>query len=447
MKARALIVDDEADIRELLSLTLNRMGLVTDTAESEFEAKRLLQKQHYDVCLTDMRLPDGDGLALLEHTSRFWPKMPVAVITAYGSAENAVAALKAGAFDYLSKPVQVNQLRALVKSALKLSEAAGAGDDAPLPARSADSGHTLLGDSAPMRQARAMIDKLARSQAPIHVWGESGCGKELAAKLIHQKSVRQERPFVPVNCGAIPENLVESEFFGYRKGAFTGADAERGGFFQAADGGTLFLDEVAELPLLMQVKLLRAIQEKRVRKVGSTQEEPVDVRVISATHKNLAEEVKNGRFRQDLFYRLNVIEMKMPPLRDMPEDIGLLAQSFLRRRADTDGNASSLSAGALRALEDYHFPGNVRELENVLERALALCSGSEITRDDLQLKPTEVGAADIKGLPLEDYLATIEKQAIVEALEKTRYNRTAAAKILGISFRQLRYRMERLGID
>jgi two-component system, NtrC family, response regulator PilR len=448
-KPRALIVDDEADIRELLSLTLSRMGLATDAAESEFEAKRLLQKQHYDVCLTDMRLPDGDGLALLEHTSRYWPKMPVAVITAYGSAENAVAALKAGAFDYLAKPVQVNQLRALVKSALRLA-GDGVGDAEAAPRadrRAAPGGHSLLGDSAPMRQARAMIDKLARSQAPIHVSGESGCGKELAAKLIHEKSVRHERPFVPVNCGAIPENLVESEFFGYRKGAFTGAEGERGGFFQAADGGTLFLDEVAELPLLMQVKLLRAIQEKRVRKVGSTQEEPVDVRVISATHKDLAEEVKAGRFRQDLYYRLNVIELKMPTLRDMPEDIGLLAQSFLERRAEPGSAAPVLSSGALRALEDYPFPGNVRELENVLERALALSGGGEITRDDLQLKPAAIDTADARGLPLEDYLATIEKQAIVEALEKTRYNRTAAAKILGITFRQLRYRMERLGIE
>jgi len=446
MKPRALIVDDEADIRELLSLTLNRMGLLTDAADSEFEARRLLQKQHYDVCLTDMRLPDGDGLALLEHTSRFWPKMPVAVITAYGSAENAVAALKAGAFDYLAKPVQVNLLRAIVKSALKLSEGGGGSEGAT--GEGGRSTHTLLGDSPPMVQTRAMIDKLARSQAPIHVSGESGCGKELAAKLIHLKSVRHERPFVPVNCGAIPENLVESEFFGYRKGAFTGADTERSGFFQAADGGTLFLDEVAELPLLMQVKLLRAIQEKRVRKVGATQEEAVDVRVISATHKDLSEEVRVGRFRQDLFYRLNVIELKMPSLRDMPEDIGLLAQEFLLRRGSQEGGpVPKLSAGAVRALEDYPFPGNVRELENVLERALALCSGDEIHREDLQLKPAASDAIDIRGLPLEDYLATIEKQAIVEALEKTRYNRTAAAKILGISFRQLRYRMERLGIE
>lgn len=450
MKARALIVDDEADIRELLSLTLNRMGVATDAADCEFAARRLLQKQQYDVCLTDMRLPDGDGLALLAYTSRFWPRMPVAVITAYGSAENAVAALKAGAFDYLAKPVQVNQLRAMVKAALKLSEDAGAaarGDtqdaDAVAPGT-----HTLLGDSAPMRETRTMIDRLSRSQAPIHVSGESGSGKELAAQLIHRKSVRHDRPFVPVNCGAIPENLVESEFFGYRKGAFTGADGERGGFFQAADGGTLFLDEVAELPLLMQVKLLRAIQEKRVRKIGATQEDAVDVRVISATHKDLAEEVRAGRFRQDLFYRLNVIELKMPSLRDMPEDIGLLAHEFLRRRSVQDAMpVPALSAAAVRALEDYAFPGNVRELENVLERALALCTGSRIDRDDLQLRQAPVEEPDIRALPLEDYLATVEKQAIVEALAKTRYNRTAAAKILGISFRQLRYRMERLGIE
>jgi two-component system response regulator PilR (NtrC family) len=442
-RARVLVVDDEADIRELLALTLQKMGLAADVADCDFAARQLLQKHRYDVCLTDMRLPDADGLALIEHVTRHWPSTPVAVITAYGSAENAVAALKAGAFDYISKPVQLAQLRALVKSALKLADRA----PAAAPSRDSDgSPAELLGDSALMQATRAMIERLARSQAPIHVSGESGSGKELAAKTIHRKSVRAEQPFVAVNCGAIPENLMESEFFGYRKGAFTGAEQDRDGFFQAADNGTLFLDEVAELPLLMQVKLLRAIQEKKVRKVGSTQEEPADVRVISATHKNLADEVKAGRFRQDLYYRLNVIELRMPALREMPEDIALLARRFLERRAAGGAQPAALSAGALRALRDYAFPGNVRELENVLERALALCAGNEIQPEDLQLR-TEVALPDPRSLPLEDYLNTLERQAIVEALEKTRYNRTAAARLLGITFRQLRYRLERLGIE
>src|SRR6185295_13234665 len=313
-KSRVLIVDDEADIRELLSLTLQRMGLDTDCAAGEFEATQLMQKHGYDLCLTDMRLPDGDGLKLLEHVGQNYASTPVAVITAHGSAENAVAALKAGAFDYLAKPVSLNHLRALVRSALKLSRPPvrrGAEGDAAavLP--------VLIGASPLMQATRALIDRLARSQAPIHITGESGSGKELAARLIHLKGSRRDGPFVAVNCGAIPENLMESEFFGYRKGAFTGALADRDGFFQAANGGTLFLDEVADLPLQMQVKLLRVIQEKKVRKVGATREDPVDARIISATHRNLADEVKRGAFRQDLYYRLNVIELKMPCLREM----------------------------------------------------------------------------------------------------------------------------------
>jgi two-component system response regulator PilR (NtrC family) len=446
-QSQVLVVDDEADIRELLGMTLQRMGLATDCVASTSEAFAQLQKNSYDLCLTDMRLPDGDGLAVLDYVAQNHPSMPVAVITAHGSAENAVAALKAGAFDYLAKPVSLNQLRTLVRSALKLPRPnqmrpANGGQAADSPA--------LIGESPLMQATRQMIDRLARSQAPIYISGASGSGKELAARMIHLRGARHEGPFVAVNCGAIPENLMESEFFGYKKGAFTGAAADHDGFFRAADGGTLFLDEVADLPLLMQVKLLRAIQEKKVRKVGSTSEENVDVRIISATHRNLAEEVKSGAFRQDLYYRLNVIELKMPSLREMPEDIPLLAAAMLKRQADA-GNAPRLSVAALKALQAYDFPGNVRELENILERALALTTGPEISEADLQLGPSQAEAgddgADVSGLPLQERLDAVEKKAILEALEQTRFNRTAAAKLLGITFRALRYRMERLGIN
>lgn len=444
--SRVLIVDDEADIRELLGMTVGRMGLECDCAATEFEAVQLLQKNTYDLCLTDMRLPDGDGLHLLEHVNAQYGSMPVAVITAFGSTENAVAALKAGAFDYLSKPVALNQLRALVRSALKLPgpNALRKGDEAAPVALP-----VLLGDSAAMRQARQMIERLSRSQAPVHISGESGSGKELAARLIHMTGSRRDAPFVPVNCGAIPENLMESEFFGYRKGAFTGAEQDKDGFFQAATGGTLFLDEVADLPIQMQVKLLRAIQEKKVRKVGATGEENVDVRIISATHHHLGEAVRDGKFRQDLYYRLNVIELRMPALREMPGDIPVLAREILRRNAG--GGGVELTPGALEALAAYAFPGNVRELENILERALALSAGQHIGVDELQLPHATVrgaapAAAGLSGLPLQEHLDQVEKAAILEALDKTRFNRTAAAKLLGITFRALRYRMERLGI-
>jgi two-component system, NtrC family, response regulator PilR len=450
-KSRVLIVDDEADIRELLSLTLQRMGLDTDCAAGEFEATQLMQKHGYDLCLTDMRLPDGDGLKLLEHVGQHYASTPVAVITAHGSAENAVAALKAGAFDYLAKPVSLNQLRALVRSALMLPRANQPRKNGEKDAET-EAFPVLLGDSALMQQTRQMIDKLARSQAPIHISGESGCGKELAARLMHLKGPRREAPFVPVNCGAIPENLMESEFFGYKKGAFTGADQDREGFFQAANGGTLFLDEVADLPIQMQVKLLRAIQEKKVRKVGSTGEENVDVRIISATHRHLGDAVKDGKFRQDLYYRLNVIELRMPALREMRDDIAVLARAILRKSGgdDAGGKTPELSAAAIAALRDYQFPGNVRELENILERAIALCAGDLIEVDDLQLTAQAQGEnapADRTGLPLQEHLDSVEKEAILKALEQTRYNRTAAAKLLGITFRALRYRMERLGIN
>jgi two-component system response regulator PilR (NtrC family) len=385
-----------------------------------------------------MRLPDGEGLRVVEHITEKGLDVPVAVITAHGSAENAVAALKAGAFDYLAKPVALEQLRALVKQALKVPEK-------PSP----PSSYQLLGESQAINQVRQMIDRLAKSQAPVFITGESGSGKELAARMIHLGGPRAEQPFVPVNCGAIPENLMESEFFGYKKGAFTGADADREGFFQAANGGTLFLDEVADLPLPMQVKLLRAIQEKMVRKVGSTQEEPVDVRIISATHKKLPALVDAGEFRQDLFYRLHVIELGMPSLREMREDIPTIADAILRKLSRAA--PAKLDEAAVSALESYPFPGNVRELENILERGLSLAADSQrITADDLRLTPPpeEADAALPTGdkWPLQDYLDRVERAAINEALEKTRYNRTAAAKLLGITFRAMRYRMERLGI-
>ena len=435
-----LIVDDEEDILELIELTLLRMGLEVERAMTVAEAIEKVKTGQFDLCLTDMRLPDGEGLQVVEYASQHVRDLPVAVITAHGNTENAVAALKAGAFDYLAKPVSLEQLRTLVKSALSL----------PQGGQAKPSGEqTLIGSSPIMQHVRDMIDKVARSEAPVHVTGESGSGKELAARLIHQKSVRRDKPFMPVNCGAIPENLMESEFFGYRKGAFTGAEADRDGFFQAANGGTLFLDEVADLPLPMQVKLLRAIQEKKVRKVGSTQEEPVDVRLISATHKKLAALVESGEFRQDLFYRLHVIELAMPNLREMREDIPLIANAILAKLSR--GTPARLDAEALAALEHYSFPGNVRELENILERGLSLAMDPErVTAEDLHLTPTreesESPAAVGDKWPLQDYLDRVERAAITEALEKTRYNRTAAAKLLGITFRAMRYRMERLGI-
>ncbi len=452
-KNRVLIVDDEADIRELLSLTLQRMGLDTDCAGTEFEATQFMQKHSYDLCLTDMRLPDGDGLKLLEHVARHYAATPVAVITAHGSAENAVAALKAGAFDYVSKPIQLHQLRSMVRQALKLSEVEKPRKETKSQAQPT---RRLLGASPAIERAKEMIAKLARSQAPVYISGESGSGKELAARLVHQQSARSDGPFIPVNCGAIPENLMESEFFGYKKGAFTGADQDRLGFFQAAHTGTLFLDEVAELPLLMQVKLLRAIQEKSVRQVGATEETPADARVISATHQDLHQLAAAGDFRQDLFYRLAVVELKMPPLREMREDIPLLAAEILTRlTAPLRATPLKLDAGAVRALQAYAFPGNVRELENILERALALATGDEIRAEDLQLSAREsaqtITKQDLVGLraslPLPEYLERIEKDAIIEALHKTRFNRTKTAKLLGITFRALRYRMEKLGIN
>jgi two-component system response regulator PilR (NtrC family) len=437
---KVLVVDDEPDLLELLELTLSRMGLDTERAATVAEAVALLDRESFDLCLTDMRLPDGEGLRVVEHINQHGLDVPVAVITAFGSAENAVAALKAGAFDYLAKPVALEQLRALVKQALKVP-------DKPTGGTAAAS--QLLGESPAIQHVRGLIERLAKSQAPVFINGESGSGKELAARMIHSGGPRATQPFIAVNCGAIPEQLMESEFFGYRKGAFTGAEADRDGFFQAANGGTLFLDEVADLPLAMQVKLLRAIQEKKVRKVGSTAEEPVDVRIISATHKKLPALVDAGAFRQDLFYRLHVIELAMPPLREMQEDIAGIADAILARLSR--GAPARLEPDAHAALQRYPFPGNVRELENILERGLSLTADPQrITAADLHLTPyeDEQDSAMPPGekWPLQDYLDRVERQAINEALEKTRFNRTAAAKLLGITFRAMRYRMERLGI-
>jgi two-component system, NtrC family, response regulator PilR len=450
-----LIVDDEPDIIELLELTLARMGMDVVSTMNINDAKHSLQSNQFQLCLTDMRLPDGNGLDLVKYIVNHCADLPVAVITAYGTTENAVAALKAGAFDYLAKPVSLKQLRSLVQSALSLPPIqAETETEAATPINAKQ--RTLLGESPPMRQLRATIEKLSRSQAAVYISGESGSGKELAAQMIHERSARREQAFVPVNCGAIPENLMESEFFGYKKGAFTGADKDQNGFFQAADGGTLFLDEVADLPLTMQVKLLRVIQEKKVRRIGDTQEEQIDVRIISATHKKLNECVEEGQFRQDLYYRLNVIELNMPPLREMREDIPLIAKTILARLCEETGRPSCcLKKDAVAALTSYDFPGNVRELENILERTLALYADEKIGKSELQLTPKEtpqnttdaVQTTSNEGLPLQDYLDRLEKVSIVKALEQSRYNRTAAAKILGITVRSMRYRMERLGLN
>lgn len=439
-----LLVDDEPDILELLEMTLMRMGMDVDRASNVAQATRKLAQGSYDLCLTDMRMPDGDGLQVVDYITRNNLDIPVAVITAHGNMENAISALKAGAFDYLTKPVSLSQLRALVKSALSV----------PQQSAVVSSDKILLGHSPAMQRVRDLIARVARSQAPVHVTGESGSGKELAARLIVHSGSRRDQPIVAVNCGAIPENLMESEFFGYKKGSFTGADKDRDGFFQAAHGGTLFLDEVADLPLTMQVKLLRAIQEKKVRKVGSTVEEQVDVRLISATHNDLAERVKEGKFRQDLYYRLNVIPIQMPPLRELRGDIPDIAQqTLLRLRGEQPVH---FHKDALLALQNYNFPGNVRELENIIERALALCDNNLITVLDLYLTYDEKDnpVADMNELPpvptgrysLPEYLDEVEKKVLLAALEQTAFNRTAAAKRLGLTFRTIRYRMERLGI-
>jgi len=453
MKKTVLIIDDELDLRELLKLTLAKMGIDSTAVETVKEARAALQEKTFDLCLTDMRLPDGNGLELVDYTQKNYPELPIAVLTAYGNVDLAVDALKLGAFDFLSKPVELSRLRALITNALSLLPESQtiATVDNPL----------LLGDSSLMRDIRQQISKVARSQAPMFISGESGTGKELAARSIHRQSSRAAAPFVPVNCGAIPSNLMESEFFGHRKGSFTGAFEDKQGLFQAANGGTLFLDEVADLPLDMQVKLLRAIQEKRIRPVGSESEIDVDVRLISATHKDLQEAVNRGAFRSDLFYRLNVIDIHMPSLRQRPEDIQLLTEHLLEELNEQ----ISLSTRTINALLNYSFPGNVRELENILERASTLCENNRIELEDLKLNPSALPAARVPrkksdrlglaersdmGEPinsLDDHLEEIEKEILLDTLEQARWNKTEAAKKLGISFRSIRYRLQKLGLN
>jgi two-component system response regulator PilR (NtrC family) len=435
----ALVIDDEPDICELLSLTLGRMNIATQSATDVGGAKSLLGTHDFDLCLTDMRLPDGDGLELVEWMQTHAPGVPVAVITAHGNIETAVQALKLGAFDFISKPLDLNHLRNIVENALKV-------DDAPDEPQS-----RLLGDSQPMRDLREMIDRVSRSQAPVHISGESGTGKELVARLIHETGPRGDGPFVPVNCGAIPAELMESEFFGHRKGSFTGAIRDNVGLIQSADGGTLFLDEIADLPLAMQVKLLRVIQEKTVRPVGSSSEETANARILSATHKPLSNMVAKGEFREDLYYRINVIELQVPALRERNDDVLMLAGHVLKRL----GATATLDDSAKTALLHYPFPGNVRELENMLERAITLCATGTIGEGDLNLRQASddtfshtIAATNLRKFGnLGNQVEDIQRQAIVEALKKTRYNKTAAAKLLGLSLRQLRYRIAKLGIE
>jgi two-component system response regulator PilR (NtrC family) len=436
----ALIVDDEPDIRELLGIALARMEVDSVAAADLAEARRMFGTRRIDVCLTDMRLPDGNGLELVAWMQQHAAHVPVAVITAHGNVESAVQALKAGAFDFVSKPIDLGALRQLVATALRLSQPRGA---AARPASE------LLGDSAAIRGVRELVARVARSQAPVLISGESGTGKELAARLIHGSGARAAEPFVAVNCGAIPAELMESELFGHRRGAFTGAVADKPGLFQTAHGGTLFLDEVAELPLGMQVKLLRAVQEKRVRAVGATQEQPVDVRILSATHADLAARVAQGEFREDLYYRLVVIELHIPPLRERREDIAVLAHHALRRLAGEHGlPVPSLNPAALARLGEHPFPGNVRELENILERALTLAAGEPvITPDHIHIRQAPGRDATPVGTDLGSQLEDLERRRIREALAKTRYNRTRAAELLGMTLRQLRYRLQKLGMN
>lgn len=435
-KPLALVIDDEPDIRELLSLTLGRMNIDTAVAEDIKSAKALLSAKRFDICLTDMRLPDGDGLELIEWMQKNASGVPVAVITAHGNVETAVAALKLGAFDFISKPLDLQNLRKMVENALKLRD------------RHAGETSQLLGDSPAMQELRDLIDRVARSQAPVHVSGDSGTGKELVARLIHASGPRAEGPFIAVNCGAIPGELMESEFFGHKRGAFTGAVRDKVGLVQAADSGTLFLDEIADLPLSMQVKLLRVIQEQAIRPVGSSQEQSVDVRILSATHKNLSAMVASGDFREDLYYRINVIELHVPSLRERGADDILMLTGHILERLGSSSDA--LDASARAALRSYPFPGNVRELENMLERAVTLCASGTISESDLALRAAAAPAAESVAAPatdLGDQIEDVQRQAIVNALQKTRYNKTAAAKLLGLTFRQLRYRIKKLGID
>ncbi|WP_282433099.1 sigma-54-dependent transcriptional regulator [Legionella gresilensis] len=438
-KTKLLVIDDEPDICELLSLTLSRMGYSCDLAHTYQQAIEKLNANAYALVLTDMRLPDGDGIELVKYIQKTKNQLPVAVITAYGNVEGAVNTLKAGAFDYLSKPVDLKQLKDLVNTALAMQETKFPSKD-----------DVLLGKSHVMQELRQNINKLARNQAPVFILGESGVGKELVAQLIHRQGPRADKPFIPVNCGAIPSELMESEFFGHKKGSFTGAITDKSGLFVAANGGTLFLDEIAELSLSMQVKLLRAIQEKAIKPIGEYTEIPVDVRLLSASHKNLQDEIVAGRFRQDLYYRVNVIELRVPTLRERLTDIPILSDYILDNLGRKHGRTIlPLSRECIQKLQAYHFPGNVRELENILERAVAMCEGNTVTVKDIQIPQTApaISVPQQINANLNDSLYEHEKELILNALEKTKWNRTAAAKILGVSFRTLRYRLKKLGLD
>jgi len=434
MSQLALIIDDEPDIRELLEITLQRMKIECHCAEDLATARSLLNKYKFDLCLTDMKLPDGDGVEFVNELQTNFPQIPVAVISAHGSMDSAIQALKYGAFDFLTKPIDLKSLRSIVQSALNIET------NRTLTKPS------IIGNSQLIQDLRETIEKVARSQAPIYISGESGTGKELAAHMIHDYGPRSEKAFIAINCGAIPNDLMESEFFGHKKGSFTGAVADKEGLFQAANEGTLFLDEIAELPQHMQVKLLRAIQEKVIRPIGSQNEVRVDIRVLSATNTDLSEQVSQGLFRQDLFYRINVIELKIPPLRERTGDIPLLTDHIIEKITSASNiKKIKLTNEATKSLESYVFPGNVRELENILERALTLCSDDIIDTVDLQL--SELVKSEAKNeFALDSMLVDIEKQKIMEALEKTRGNKTAAAKLLGISFRAFRYRLKKMEV-
>lgn len=450
LKKRVLIIDDEPDIRELLSLTLEQMGLEIVTAAKLSKAHKLLLSEEFDLCLTDMKLPDGNGLDLVEEMQSRKPHLPIAMITAYGNMEIAIEALKKGAFDFISKPLELMRLRNVVQSALKLDKADNIVDSDE---------SSLIGNSSAMTKLKQQIRRVARSQAPIFINGESGTGKELVAKAIHNLGPRANGPFIPVNCGAIPTELMESEFFGHKKGSFTGAHQDKQGLFLAADGGTLLLDEVADLPMSMQVKLLRAIQEKSIKQVGSEEEVAVDVRILSATHKDLTQAIRNNHFRQDLFYRINVIELKVPSLRERSDDIPLLTKHFLKQFAKESGlPAPEITENAITLLQSHSYPGNIRELENTLERAFTLCDQGSITAESLDLsnahihpletpeKAAESFAFNGHG-SLDDYIASIEKKILVEALERNRWNKTATAEELGISFRQIRHKLKKYEIE
>lgn len=450
--AKALIIDDERDICDLIAMGIRGQGISSDAVYGVKAAIKKLKEQHYELIISDVRLPDGDGLDLLAHVQKHYPDIPICMITAHGNMEMAIKALKMGAFDFIQKPFDLKQLRSICKSALELKGHSKSTAEKKSSSKKQSSKHQLIGESLAMEQLRIMIAKVAKSQAPVFIHGESGSGKEVVARMIHASSARADSVFIAVNCGAIPENLVESEFFGYKKGSFTGAHQDTPGLFVAANGGTLFLDEIADLPLSMQVKLLRAIQERAVRPIGGDKEEAVNVRIISATHRNLSECVSRGTFREDLYYRLNVINLNLPPLRERLADIPLLAEYLLHHLAQNSGYDSvSLSKEALKKLQNYHFPGNVRELENILERALTFSENQIIQAEDIHLSQSKHEKHHVEGevqhgLILDEHMQQLEKQIILKALQECQHDLILTAQKLGITFKTLDYKLKLLGI-